>query len=531
MLARRRTASRPAPLAEAPWLGRGGGRVILSVLLVLAAGVRLWRLDLMEFKADEARACQLALQAIDSVRGAGPAGREFPLVGLLSSVGVPNPPLFIYLLALPLAVCRDPLAAAAFIALCNVAAVGVCHHVGRRYFSPFVALAAAALFALAPWAVIFARKTWAQDLLPLVAGGFLWAAHAFLLERRPRALAWLLALAAIAAQLHFSGLILGGVLAGLLVAGRAAVRPRWLALGALAALVLCAPYALHLFRTRGADFTHLGAWRSESSRLVPAEERLLLALRGPLSASGADGTGDLVGTQASWVFPFALATGLAAFGGWLGLCGRDRRSPLFPARLMGAAWFLLPTLGLLATGAVPFIHYFIVLYPLLFLGLASALEFVRARSPAVAWALLAACLGGYAWVDASLYQRVAAPGGTPGDYGATYAAKAAVIDFVLEDSSAYADRAAGPKLALEAGAKQLPLLSDMVHPDGLPPEYGLLLKLRSGGRSETGGVLPLPRYFLIDSLRFSLTPAGQAGTRSLRRREFGPLTVYVLPPP
>jgi hypothetical protein len=486
----------------------------------------------MEFKGDEAVACRLALAVVDHLRGAAPAGQPFPLVGLLSSVGVPNPPLFIYLLALPLALWRDPLAAAGTIALANVAAVGLCYLIGRRYFSPFVALAAAALYALAPWAVIFSRKIWAQDLLPVFLAGFLLAAHAFLVERRPRALVWLLALAAGAMQLHFSALILAGVLAGLLVAGRTAIRGSWLALGAAAALALGAPYFLHLVRTHGGDFSHLGAWRNESARLVAADQRMNWALRFPLSVSGADETDALVGAQASWVWPFALATGLAAFGGLLRLCWRDRRSPLFSARLMLAAWFVLPTLGLVATGAVPIMHYFIVLYPLVFLGLAAALEAALPRRPAVSWTLLASCLAGYAWLDAALYRTVAARGGAPADYGAAYAEKTAAIDFVLTDSAAYADKAAGPDLTLAAGARQRPFVTDVAHPDNLPPEYRFLLEFRSGGRppADAGGVMPLPRYFLLDSLRFSLTSAGQAGTKNLRRRQFGPLTIFVLPP-
>jgi len=470
----------------------------------------------MEFKADEAEACRLALVVVDDLRGRGPTGHDFPLTGLLSSVGVPNPPLFIYLLALPLFLIRDPFGAAVFIALSNVAAVGICYLLGRRYFSPFVALASASLYALAPWAVIFSRKIWAQDLLPVFVGGFLLAAHAFLVDRRPRSLAWLLVLAAVAMQLHLSALILAGALVGLLAAGRTAIRARWLALGTGAALLLCAPYLLHLARTRGGDFAHLGAWRAESARLVPAGQRLLLALRYPLAVSGADETAELVGSQAGLVFPFAIATGLAGFGGLIWLCIRDRASPAFSARLMLAAWFVLPTLGLALTGAVPFIHYFVVLYPLVFLGLAAALEWLRQRWPAAAWALLAACLSGYAWLDGSLYRAIASRGGAPADYGVAYAHKAAAINFVLED-----------------GPGGLPVLLDGAHPGGIvPPEYRFLLDLKSREtRWAPTGEFPVRRYLLIDAFRFTLTPAGLAGTRYLRRRQFGPLTVYALPPP
>jgi len=201
-------------------------------------------------------------------------------------------------------------------------------------------------------------------------------------------------------------------------------------------------------------------------------------------------------------------------GGLVRLCVRDRGSPVFPARLMLAAWFLLPTLGLVLTGAVPFIHYFVVLFPVIFLGLAAALEELRERRAAAAWSLLAAGLAGYAWLDGTLFHAVAARGGAPADYGVAYADKVAAVEFVRADSP-----------------EARPVLFDGARPDGIvPPEYRFLLELKSGDRRP---LLPResssPRYLLVDSFRFTLTPAGQAGTRNLRRRQFGPLTIFVLP--
>jgi hypothetical protein len=504
--------SRP-PSAETPFLSRRAERGALLVILAVAAFVRLWRLDLMEFKADEAGACRLAFQVIDSLRGRAP-GQPFPLTGLMASVTVPNPPLFIYLLALPLFVLPDPLAAAAFIALSNVAAVALCHRIGRKYFSPRVALGAAALYALAPWAVILSRKIWAQDLLPVFIGGFVLAAHAFLVDRRPGALAWLLILAAAAVQLHFSALILAGVLAGLLVAGGSWVRPRWLAAGVAGALLLLAPYLLHLLRTRGADFAHLAGWKNESASLMTAGQRLLLAVRYPLSLTGADATSVLIGTEPGWALPFALATGAGAGAGLVWLCVRDRFTPLFPARLMGAAWFALPTLGLAVAGAIPVPHYFIILYPLAFLGLAAAFDQAGRWRPAASPALLAVCLVGYAWLDAGIFATVAARGGAPGDYGVAYACKSAAIDFVL------ADNPGRPFV-----------LSDGTHPGGaMPPEYGFLVDRQSRDRGAvTPGRYPACAYFVLDSFKSTLSQAGAAATSGLRRRAFGPLTVFVVP--
>ncbi len=147
--------------------------IILAAILCLAALLRLWNLDASEFKYDEARVSNLAAHFVD--RGIP------PVRGMGSSAGIDNPPLAIYLLALPVLLSRDPLVVTAFVALFNVVGVGACYWLGKRHWSTGVGLAAATLLATSPWAVFYSRKVWAQDLLlPFVVllFGFLlaWAA-------------------------------------------------------------------------------------------------------------------------------------------------------------------------------------------------------------------------------------------------------------------------------------------------------------------------------------------------------------------
>ena len=73
-----------------------------------------------------------------------------PSVGLISSVGAFNPPLFLYLLAMPLVVWNDPLGATAFVGVLGVIAVGLTYRVVRPRFGALAALGGAALFATAP---------------------------------------------------------------------------------------------------------------------------------------------------------------------------------------------------------------------------------------------------------------------------------------------------------------------------------------------------------------------------------------------
>ena len=75
--------------------------VYALTLGILAAFPRLYRLDLAEFKLDEANHYRMAYFL---TRGA------WRWVGSTSSIGFPKPPLFIYATALPMALSRDPIA-------------------------------------------------------------------------------------------------------------------------------------------------------------------------------------------------------------------------------------------------------------------------------------------------------------------------------------------------------------------------------------------------------------------------------------
>ncbi|MBN1313275.1 MAG: glycosyltransferase family 39 protein [Anaerolineae bacterium] len=130
----------------------------LVIILILAAVLRLGAPGITEFKRDEANLARLAL---DLARG-----RDVPLLGITSSVGIPNPPINAYLFALPYLVDDSGTAATLFVGLLNVVAVGLTWWLTRRFFGARAAAVAGLLYAAGPWAALFSRKIWAQDLLP-----------------------------------------------------------------------------------------------------------------------------------------------------------------------------------------------------------------------------------------------------------------------------------------------------------------------------------------------------------------------------
>ena len=148
-----------AAVTEGHHTGRRRSWEILTLLDIaaLAGWLRLRDLDLVEFKLDEAIAVDLARRVLDG---------DFLTVGLRSSVGAYNPPLFVYLTAIPLAVRDDPLAATALVGVLAVAAVSLTYFALRPRFGALVALGAAALFATAPWAVLVRPQALGSERAP-----------------------------------------------------------------------------------------------------------------------------------------------------------------------------------------------------------------------------------------------------------------------------------------------------------------------------------------------------------------------------
>jgi hypothetical protein len=244
-------------------LGVARGRWELLVLLgiaALAAWLRLRRLDLVEFKVDEAIAIDMARGVLDG---------HFPTAGLTSSTGARNPPLLIYLMAIPLAVRDDPVAATAFVALLAVAAVTLTYVVLRPRFGPLTALGAAAFFAAAPWAVLFGRKVWGQNVLPVVSVGLLWSLFVVLERERSRAVAFVPIGLCLAFQLNFSAIALAIPAAAVLLYRARDVHWRAAAVGVGVALLLIEPWLLHQTTHGFADISALVSRESDEEAATP----------------------------------------------------------------------------------------------------------------------------------------------------------------------------------------------------------------------------------------------------------------------
>lgn len=360
-------------------------RVAPWLVVALAAALRFALLDQAAFTFDDA----------DALRRARAIAAGFPaLTGGMTSWGISDPPLLVYLLALPARLPSPILSSYALMALLSTLVVAGTYLVTARFFGRRLALVAALLCAVNPWVVYFGRRVWVevQPALTLLA---LWAALEVVVEGRSRFSApFFLALSAGVQARLLAVSYAPAALVALALGGR-----RWLSswslLGIAAGGLLGVPYLLHVLDTRDqiaaaladgqrglAAAPRLAAlqlvwWFTAGVNLVPAGARLadwldLLAL--------------LLGATSLTVAAL-LAAGLV---GCVAIC--LRRPSVRSRYLLLLTWLILPFGVITWQRSAVYLHYFMILVPAVFIVLALPLNALLGAGRAGGGLALAALL-------------------------------------------------------------------------------------------------------------------------------------------
>jgi len=445
-------------VAEMPEGGRAWRRawepLALAAILGLAGWLRLRQLDLVEFKLDEATAMDLARRLLDG---------HFQTAGLTSSIGARDPPFFVYLIAIPLGLRDHPLVATGFIGALAVAAVALTYRIVRSRFGVPVALAAAALFATAPWAVLYGRKIWPQDALPIFTVSLLWAFFAVLERERTRVAVLIPVLVCVGFQLNFSALALALPAAALLAARARHVHWPALGLGVVCAALLLAPWLVYEAHHGFGDAVGILTQGRGNRGSSPLGSGSIRAARETVHILGSSGWDYVAGSSygafvsgAGWEWRWAkganvvtaalLVLGLLTNAVHVVRGSRrppGRRLPTLQLdaarRAVVLAWLLGIWLSYVASAPgrlAP--HYLIVTYPVSFVVQAVGLsDLARAgmrwsrRVPvAAALALVVVVVAGYTAFSVSFQRFLGRNGGTVGDYGVVYRDKASLAAVV-----------------------------------------------------------------------------------------------------
>ena len=219
---------------------------LLAVTIIAAAFLRLYNLDYLEFKGDEALNSFKALKMAEGI--------HLPLTSGMSSVGIHEPPLFMYLLAIPFLVTPNPVFATAFIAVLNVLGIVVCYFLVRKFYSERAALIAAALYAVNPWQVLFSRKIWTQNLLAPFVMLLAYFMFSMVIEGKKKHLIYMFMVLAVVLQLHLSAAYLSVFVFALVALRFKRLNKGELVMGLSFLVLSFAPYLIFQLQNNFVDF-------------------------------------------------------------------------------------------------------------------------------------------------------------------------------------------------------------------------------------------------------------------------------------
>ena len=339
--------------------------MLLALILAVGFALRLLQPTLVEFKRDEATVARLG-QAI-AYEG------YLPAVGVDSSLGIDNLPLTLYMAALPLRAWADPLSLAVFTCLLNSLALLACYWLTRSGLGQTEALLATLLFAVSPWAVLYARKIWSRTLpiftLAFMASLFL----TFVLRRKWALVAAFVSLAGLLG-LQLEALAFVPVLGLAILLYRDAVAWRPLLVGGLVFCLLMLPYAVYDARQGWQNTLGLLGYAGGDGAFSWDAVRYALSLLGGQGIEGQAGPFHLQFRQEvgpfwwlnrvlSVLFAASLVYGIVEV-----FRSHDRsRRRMFTLMLL---WFFVPILLQLKPSTPTQRHYYVMHYPVqhMFIG-------------------------------------------------------------------------------------------------------------------------------------------------------------------
>lgn len=175
-------------------------RIQIISLIFIAAVPRLFFMDLIEFKYDEALSLFQTYLFYQQP--------FLPQIGIQASTGMYNFPLFNYLLIVIGLFSQHPQYISLMVALINTGMIIVFYLLNKKLFGTGVAFLSAISLAASPWAIIFSRKIWAQDFILVFAIPIYYLLLKSLEKRKAQHLAILTFLLLLLIQLHASGIFL-----------------------------------------------------------------------------------------------------------------------------------------------------------------------------------------------------------------------------------------------------------------------------------------------------------------------------------
>ncbi|HEV7386524.1 MAG TPA: glycosyltransferase family 39 protein, partial [Phenylobacterium sp.] len=373
--------------------------------------VRVWRLDLALVGYDEAAAASLvAAWRLDGL---------FPLTGIVSSIGVPNPPAWPYLLALGLLIFDSPWAVVILGVGASMLSILLTWWLGRRWVGPWAALAGAAFYAVNFWSSLLGRSGWQPVFLQVPVILCLDALLILAIRRRPWAFVLACGWLGLMVQLHYIAGVFALMLPIAAWPARRVLRPTHIISGALVGFLFLTPFLIYELHPtiRLRDFFALASDAGVTAHIDLESWNLFWSVAGGRGAAGLGATESERLQQAlgRWSnaaligVPLVAAGGLAAVGGW----PRGWRGVLL------AAWMLSPVVGLARHTIGVIFHYLYLAVPGMALCVGALAEWSSFRPHPAPRIAVWAALGLYGAVSTATLVVVLNHVGQTGEYPAS----------------------------------------------------------------------------------------------------------------
>lgn len=219
------------------WVKKHENALFFFLIIALSSIFRLTNLDLVEFKADEASNLLLATRIFFS--------HPLPYAGVASSVGILNPPFFIYLIIPLTLISLDPKIISFFIALINVLSIGFFFLIIKKYYNQTLAFIASVLIAFSPWSIILSRKIWPPDMvLPFIIL-CIYSLHKIIVDKKMKFLIILSTSLTLLSQLALTYILFPFFLIIFLLLTNGKISKKYILLGLLIGAIPFLPYLIY----------------------------------------------------------------------------------------------------------------------------------------------------------------------------------------------------------------------------------------------------------------------------------------------
>ena len=213
--------------------------MLLFLIFMGALLIRAYQLSIFEFKNDQYFAIMLGNQT---------RNLHFMIThGMVSGVGVNNPPFFLYLMGLLTFFTNNPFYITLFFFYINAAALSLVFIYFYRTLPKPFSIITSCLLAISPAFTIYSNIIWAQCLLPFLMILFNICMYKFIESRKQAYFLISVILAALAAQFHMTGFFLFPLILILLIIRWKDIDKKSIVLATLILFIIFIPYLINLF--------------------------------------------------------------------------------------------------------------------------------------------------------------------------------------------------------------------------------------------------------------------------------------------